>query len=171
MARHPLRSTWSNMVRRCHDPNRSSFHKYGGRGIHVCPKWRGGSTLGSVNTAAFVAFVADIMESIGPKPSPIHTLDRINNDGGYEPGNVKWSTPSEQGRNTRFNQLVEFMGKILPLAEWCERLNLRPGTVRNRLRSGWPVEKALGTPTYMTYEEWAKNRVALRKARNGQNSV
>jgi hypothetical protein len=84
----PEWTTWASMNQRCENPKRKDFKNYGGRGITVCEEWR----------HSFPAFFAHI----GPKPSPKHTLDRYpNNDGNYEPGNVRWATYSEQNRNKR----------------------------------------------------------------------
>ena len=82
-----LRSCWSNMLRRCYIPTDQDFKNYGGRGIEVCARWQ----------CSFEDFVADM----GPKPTAYHSLDRIDNDGNYEPVNCKWSNASEQGRNRR----------------------------------------------------------------------
>lgn len=95
---HPLYKTWGGMWQRCTNPRADSFEFYGGRGITVCERWRD-----------FTLFVADM----GAKPSPRHSLDRIDNDGHYScgrceqcqanrwPANVRWATPSEQARNAR----------------------------------------------------------------------
>lgn len=82
---HPLASVWSNMIQRCTNPRRPDFKNYGGRGIAVCERWR-----------SLESFVADM-----PKRPRGATLDRINNDGNYEPGNVRWATRSVQARNRR----------------------------------------------------------------------
>lgn len=83
----PEYTAWSNIVARCTNPGAQAWANYGGRGITVCERWR----------ADFTAFLADV----GPRPSRAHSIDRINNDGHYEPGNVRWATRDVQARNRR----------------------------------------------------------------------
>jgi hypothetical protein len=92
---HPLRATWGGMMDRCYKESAPQFPRYGGRGIKVCERWRD-----------LAAFIADIESSIGVKPEgrypsgmPLYTLDRIDNDGNYEPGNVRWATALQQRHN------------------------------------------------------------------------
>jgi hypothetical protein len=83
---HPMQSRWEGMMQRCYNPKHESYKNYGGRGITVCERWW-----------YFANFVADI----GEPPTPLHTMDRADNNGNYEPGNFKWSTRSEQQLNRR----------------------------------------------------------------------
>jgi hypothetical protein len=85
--RSPEWYSWMAMRWRCSSPKASDYHWYGGRGIKVCKRWK----------SSFKNFLADM----GLKPSPKHTLDRINNDGDYKPSNCKWATMHEQALNRR----------------------------------------------------------------------
>jgi hypothetical protein len=86
----PEYKVWAAMIQRCHNPRVKPYANYGGRGIQVCDRWR----------RSFVAFLRDV----GRRPSPDLTLDRIDNDGNYEPGNVRWATWTEQAHNKRPRQ-------------------------------------------------------------------
>lgn len=121
------------MKERCYNPKDSSYYRYGGRGIGVCDRW-----LNSFE---------NFLEDVGEPPDPSMTLDRYpNQDGNYEPGNVRWATAQEQHRNKSTNRLIEYNGETLPLIVWCERLNLKYTTTQMRLDSGWPVEAAFTLP-------------------------
>jgi hypothetical protein len=122
--------TWHSIKRRC-DPNAAAiFPDYAGRGIKVCEAWR----------ASYERFLSDV----GRRPSAEHSLDRYpNNDGDYEPGNVRWATRKEQARNRRSSLFIECNGQRRTLAEWSEITGLQNTTIRGRLRAGWPVEKAI----------------------------
>jgi hypothetical protein len=117
------------MIQRCTNPSLKSYPGYGGRGIKICDRWR----------TSFAAFLADM----GERPEGA-SLDRIDNDGDYEPGNVRWATQAEQNRNQRRSRWLEYAGVSLPLADWAAALGLNYHTLHNRVtQSGWPVERAL----------------------------
>jgi len=126
----PEYESWSAMVQRCTNQRNPDYSGYGGRGITVCGRWR----------TSFEAFYADM----GPRPAET-SLDRIDVNGNYEPGNCRWATRKEQQRNTRRNRLVMAFGEELPLAEWAERIGIDYGALQGRLDRGWSTERALTT--------------------------
>lgn len=120
---------WSQMWQRCTNPNNKKYPLYGGRGVKVCPSWE-----------EFNVFVNDV----GARPSPVHTLDRINVDGDYEPSNVRWATPVEQQNNRRNNRVFMVGGEPLTSAEIGRTFNIRPNVFRQRIdRDGLSVETAI----------------------------
>lgn len=90
-SRSPEYYCWCNLRRRCFDTTIKNFDRYGGRGITVCTRW----ITGEGGIPGFECFLADV----GPRPSPKHSIDRVNNDGNYEPGNCRWATKAEQLAN------------------------------------------------------------------------
>ena len=121
------------MKTRCYNPKYSLYHRYGGRGITVCDEWK----------KSFVAFRKWALDN-GWKENL--SLDRINNDGNYEPGNCKWSTSVEQSNNRRTNRLLTFDGVTDSMANWSRALNIPYHVIRYRLEKGWTDEKTLSTP-------------------------
>jgi hypothetical protein len=119
---------WCNVIDRCENPNNPQYADYGGRGIKVCRRWR----------EDFAAFLVDM----GPRPKGL-TIDRVNNDGNYEPGNCRWATRLEQARNSRHCHLVTVRGETMPLSVAVERFGGNYGTVKWRLYQGQPIEQAL----------------------------
>lgn len=122
-------TTWAGMNQRCYDPKTKAYHRYGGRGITVCDRWRN----------SFEAF----LEDMGKKPAGM-SIDRIDNNGNYEPGNCRWATQREQTRNQRTNRWVTVNGETRVLVEWCEMVGLKQKLVLLRLHRGWTPEEALG---------------------------
>jgi hypothetical protein len=119
------------MIARCRNPKSKIYRYYGGRGIAVCDRWR-----------SFENFLADL----GERPEGT-TLDRINVNGNYEPGNCRWATAKEQARNTRSNHRIPCDGKMISVAEAAELKGLSARMVYLRLSAGWPTEKVLIPPT------------------------
>lgn len=101
---------WLSAKQRCFNPNDHKYSDYGARGITMHPAW----------TNDFAAFFAEV----GPKPSARHSLDRIDVNGDYAPGNVRWATPKEQSRNRRSNVYVTYKGTKMTLAEFAERVGV-----------------------------------------------
>lgn len=127
----PEYRAWQHMLRRCTDTENPSYPAYGGRGIRVCERWR-----------SFENFLSDM----GPRPAGC-SLDRINNDGNYEPSNCRWATIEVQMNNTRTNVFVSAFGERLTIAQWSRRVGISRLLLRERIvRGGWPPELALSTP-------------------------
>lgn len=124
-------SIWRGIKNRCMNKNRHDWHRYGGRGIAVCERW----------AECFQNFLDDM----GLRPSKDHTIDRINNNGNYEPSNCRWATKDQQYGNRSSSRLLTWGGESLCLAQWERRLGLGQNVIRTRLRRGWSIEKALST--------------------------
>jgi len=122
LSRSKENRAWMAAKQRCHNPKHPQFSNYGARGISMCDEWR----------QSFDAFI----EYIGRAPSPKHTLDRIDNDGDYEPGNVRWATPSTQINNRRVTCVVDLDGRKLSMKDACEEFGLPYTTVSARWRRG-----------------------------------
>ena len=130
----PEYRAWSNMIQRCHVKSNPGYKNYGGRGIFVCDEWRGdGRGWG------FQAFYCHI----GPRPSKKHSIDRIDNNRGYEPGNVRWTTQLIQHSNTRKNRYLTHNGETLHLREWARRTGLTHTTIAARIRRGLSIADVL----------------------------
>lgn len=134
-SKRPEYSVWCGMKQRCLNENAHHFCHYGGRGITIAPEW----------VDSFWRFLADI----GPRPGKEFTLDRIDNDGNYEPGNCRWVKRKTQNRNSRSNRLLTFNGKTQSMSAWAEEVGISYGTLKSRFRAGWTVERAL---TYGHYK-------------------
>jgi hypothetical protein len=130
------------MKARCYYPKAISYYLYGARGITVCPRW----------LESFENFLADM----GECPSPKHSLDRINNDGNYEPSNCRWATMTEQGLNTRKTIRVLWGGELVPLRHVVAEHSALPfSTVVQRLKKlDWPLDKALTAPPHTRKDKY-----------------
>ena len=136
---------WCDMMSRCFNPNVPIFKDYGGRGITVCEEWRGRKFNCEGRKDGFKNFI----QYLGHAPSNIYSIERINNDGNYEPGNVRWATNREQARNRRSNRLLTYNGQTLCLIEWAEKTGVPFEVIRDRLSRNWTPEKIFNTPVHI----------------------
>lgn len=127
--------TWKAMNVRCHNKDQAAYKRYGGRGIRICRRWLGPNGF------------QNFLEDMGRKPTPEHTLDRIDNDGNYCSENCRWATRKQQARNTRTNRFLTYQGEKKTLSEWGERFHLAPDLISCRIKRGWSMEQALNIPS------------------------
>lgn len=121
---------WMGMLTRCRNPNFAQWADYGGRGISVCPRWE-----------QYANFLVDMGEC-----PPRLTIERINNNGNYEPGNCRWASRQEQAANTRTSAYVEFNGERKTLSQWSRLSGVSAHTIGDRIRCGWDAGSAIHTP-------------------------
>jgi len=126
----PEYRAWRSMINRCYNSKSKNFGNYGGRGIQVCKRWR----------ESYESF----LEDVGRRPSSEHSLDRFpDNDGNYEPSNVRWATKEEQGRNRRTNRLITINGETKCLREWSQFSGVGENTIKERIARGWQDERLI----------------------------
>ena len=131
------------MIKRCNDESGRPFKDYGGRGIAVCDEWD--------HPSKFPAFLAHV----GHRPTAKHTIERIDNNRGYEPGNVRWATRAEQMRNTRRTVFLTFRGETLCRRDMANKYGIPDCTVKKRLKKGWSLAEALLKPVDQRYSHAA----------------
>lgn len=132
-AEHPNKreyKSWVQMRQRCKNQNTTGYENYGGRGISVDPKWE-----------SFETFLTDM----GPRPSN-HSLERVDVNGNYGPGNCVWATTEQQANNKRTNTLITIDGVTKTMGQWCKEYGIRDDTLWRRLERGVPAEKAVVPP-------------------------
>jgi hypothetical protein len=125
---------WLHMKQRCYCLSTPKYPLYGGRGITVCARWLN----------SFENFLSDM----GERPSPKHSLDRIDGDGDYTPDNCRWATYEEQWQTRRDRQPITYAGRSQLLPAWAQETGIGYGVLKSRLRLGWTVERALTTPVH-----------------------
>lgn len=121
---------WAGMIGRCRVKSNAAYARYGANGITVCARW-----------LDFRNFLEDMGECADGM-----SIDRVDNEKGYEPGNCRWATAVQQARNQRGNKWIDIHGDVRTLAEWCELKGMPYFSVARRLRRGWSVERALNEP-------------------------
>ena len=130
--RHHIYGCWRGMIKRCYQQTHHSYHQYGEKGVTVCERWR----------ASFKLF----LEDMGMPPSNKHSIDRINNDGNYEPSNCRWATASEQCNNRRDNILLTYNGTTKTQAQWAEHLGIPSYIIYGRRKRNLSIEEVLFAP-------------------------
>lgn len=126
MADTPIHRVWSGMRKRCRDPKCAIWPYYGGRGITVCERWQ---------------TFANFYEDVGSSWAPGLTLERIDNDGNYEPGNVRWATRAEQARNRRSNVYIDTPAGRLTITDAATTFGIDRLVLRYRVKKGWPADQ------------------------------
>jgi hypothetical protein len=125
-------SSWRALKFRCENKDNKDYPNYGGRGIKVCDQW----------SKSFSEFLRDM----GERPEGT-SIDRIDPDGNYEPGNCRWASNKKQSNNKRCNVFVEYEGKTMTVTEWAKEYGLEVKTLLYRVKIGWDIETALTTPS------------------------
>lgn len=147
LSTHPLYHVLRHMKSRCSNSDDPAFKDYGGRGIRVCERWQS---------------IANFVEDMGDSYQPGLEIERIDNDGNYEPGNCRWATCKEQANNRRNQVTLTFNGQTKSLAAWSEEIGIPYGTLWTRISvKGWSIDRALTTPSLTAAER-------MKLARDGR---
>lgn len=131
-----LFKVWQGVISRCEIQTASNYPNYGGRGISVCPRWR----------KSFEAFLTDM----GDRPTPKHTLERVNTNGNYEPSNCRWATRLEQSLTSRRTVTLTLGGVSAPQSYWARASEVPHATLARRLKAGWSLDRALSEKTRLS---------------------
>ncbi len=140
-----LYMAWSSIKQRCFNVKDKRYASYGGRGISMCQEW-------------FYDF-HKFASHIGERPSSDHSIERIDNHGNYEPGNVKWATAYEQNSNKRTNAIMTFNGEALTMAQWSRKLGIKFNTLNERIKRGWSTERTLTILPSCSNKAKSKNQI------------
>lgn len=124
----PEYRSWDHIRARCTNPKHDSYKYYGGRGVKICERWK-----------SFSCF----LEDVGPRPSLRHSIERIDTNGDYCPGNCKWATAKEQANNRRNNVWITIRGESKTVAQWADHFGLLPNSIYTRLFRGIDGETAV----------------------------
>lgn len=128
--------SWAGMRDRCGNPRNGSYKDYGGRGVTWCDRWDNFSNF---------------LKDMGVRPKGCFSIERIDNDRGYEPGNCRWATPTEQANNRRSNHLLAHQGTTLSISGWARLTGIPRTAIQSRISHGWGVKAALETPLPKRY--------------------
>jgi hypothetical protein len=149
LSRTATYNSWSMMKDRCLNKNNQNWDRYGGRGVKIADRWMN-----------YRNFLADM----GERPKGM-TIERVNNDGHYEPGNCRWATRLDQGRNRSTCRRITYNGRTLSLTEWAEAIGVNPRTLKSRLRIGWSVERAFAAPVSDTIGKYDRSHILSGRGR------
>ena len=138
--------TWEHIIQRCENPNNTNFHHYGGRGIYICHAWRNDFTL--------------FYKELGKAPSRKHSIERIDNEKGYIPGNCRWATQEEQTQNMRTTKKYLYRGKLVSVQQARRMASSEASyiTIKTRIRNGWDFTKAIETPVSIKHSINSRSR-------------
>ena len=125
----PEYNAWASMKGRCLNEKTPNYSRYGGRGISICQRW--------------LTSFENFLEDMGTRPSPSHSLDRINNDGDYSAENCRWATVEQQQRNKSNVGIVIYRGRRMTVPELANEVGVPLSRLKTRLRRGWAVERAI----------------------------
>jgi hypothetical protein len=145
MSRTPEYQAWANIIQRCYVTASKSYKTYGAKGIRMCDRWRNDSS----------AFLADM----GPRPSPKHTVDRVDPNADYSPENCRWATHQIQQCNRTNNRHVTLAGRTQTVSMWARELGLKQHTIARRLRANWSPEDALSTVLHKPFGHCMSSRL------------
>lgn len=146
MSRTKIYKVWASMVSRCSNPDDHAFEHYGARGINVCDQWK----------ASFARF----LEDMGQRPTDGHSIERVNNDLGYGPGNCVWIKQERQAQNTRKVRRFSFRGSVMTLRQISEHYGMPLASLNRRLEAGWTIERAVMQPLRPTGSIQVKGEAA-----------
>jgi hypothetical protein len=146
-------SSWNAMMQRCYNPKQDNYPNYGGRGIEVCERWHD---------------VTNFYADMGERPEET-SLDRIDNNGNYEPGNVRWSTDIDQHNNTNRNIKIPYNGESKTVAQWSVELGIKARNIHKRLKRGYDIKDVLYVGHFKTHDSPKKD--GLRKERDKGNKL
>ena len=137
MSKSPEYRVWRAILDRCLNSSSKAFHNYGERGIEICRRWM-----------IFENFLSDV----GRRSGQDYSIERIDNNGGYYPGNVKWATVKEQNKNRRTNRWITFDNKTQIVEDWEREMGFKRHTILDRLKMGWTESQAITTPVRLNHK-------------------
>ncbi|KKL82105.1 hypothetical protein LCGC14_1988090 [marine sediment metagenome] len=149
-AKHPLYFRWRNMIDRCESPQSCNYHRYGARGIKVCERWHN---------------IQNFIKDMYPTYRKYLEIERLDNEGNYEPNNCIWGSRSQQALNRRTNHKITFEGRTMTISEWAREKGIKYNCLSDRILNQKLSPKEALTRKVLTIEESTKNALATRWAK------